>query len=80
MNRFSTVERIMPPKTTVPSEFRAALPAPVANTSGITPKQNAIDVMTIGRSRVSAAWRAASRREAPSARNWFANSTIKMAF
>ena len=51
----------MPPKTTVPSELRAALPAPVANTSGVTPRKNAIEVIKIGRNRVSAACRAASR-------------------
>ena len=41
---------------------RAALPAPVAKTSGVTPKMNAIEVIRIGRNRVWAARSAASRR------------------
>ena len=39
----------------MPSDWRAALPAPVAKTSGVTPKTNAIEVIRIGRNRVSAA-------------------------
>src|SRR5262249_36594979 len=49
----------MPPNTVVPSEFRLAAPAPVAISSGITPKMNANDVIRIGRSRTRAACRAA---------------------
>lgn len=52
MARFKIVETIMPPNTAVPSEWRALLPAPDANTSGTTAMMNAIDVMRIGRKRV----------------------------
>ena len=34
MNRLKNVETIIPSKTAVPSECRAALPAPEASTSG----------------------------------------------
>jgi hypothetical protein len=44
-NRFSCVETTIPPNTAVPRECRAALPAPVANTSGTTARMNASDVM-----------------------------------
>ncbi|KAG1481760.1 hypothetical protein G6F54_013693 [Rhizopus delemar] len=46
-----TIEATVPPATPVPSERRAAEPAPVANTSGSTPIRNASEVITIGRSR-----------------------------
>ena len=37
----------MPPTTVVPTELRAADPAPVAIASGITPRMNVIDVIRI---------------------------------
>src|SRR5665213_1949757 len=80
MNRFRIVERIIPPNTAVPSELRAPLPAPVAKTSGVTPRTNAIEVMRIGRSRVSAARITAVTVSTPCSRSWFENSTIRIAF
>ena len=45
------VEAIMPLNTQMPSETRAAAPAPVAVTSGTTPRMNANEVIRIGRKR-----------------------------
>ena len=39
----------MPPATAVPTECRASWPAPVANTSGSTPRMKASEVIRIGR-------------------------------
>ena len=50
----------MPANTAVPSDWRISAPAPVATTSGATPRMNANDVIRIGRSRVRAARTAAS--------------------
>ena len=41
----------IPPNTPVLMEFRLAAPAPVATTSGNTPRMKATDVMIIGRKR-----------------------------
>ncbi len=41
----------MPLKTAVPSERRISAPAPVAITSGTTPRMKAKEVIRIGRSR-----------------------------
>src|ERR1044071_8668516 len=46
--RFRNVDAIMPPATAVPTEWRASRPAPLANTSGMTPRMNASDVIRIG--------------------------------
>ena len=70
----------MPPNTAMPIERRAAAPAPVARTSGSTPRMKANEVMTIGRNRSRAASTAASRIGLPSARCWRAYSTIRMPF
>ena len=70
----------MPAKTAVPSDCRISEPAPVATTSGATPKMNANDVIRIGRSRVRAAVTAASPGVAPASSVWRANSTIRIAF
>ena len=70
----------MPAKTAVPSVRRISAPAPWAITNGNTPRMNAKDVITIGRSRTRAASTAASKIEAPSSCRSRANSTIKMAF
>ena len=50
----------MPAKTAVPSVWRSSAPAPVAQTSGTTPRMNANDVIRIGRSRNRAASAAAA--------------------
>ncbi len=51
INTASSVAAIMPPNTAVPSARREAAPAPVATSSGTTPRMNANDVIRIGRSR-----------------------------
>ena len=56
----------MPQNTAMPIERRAAAPAPVARTSGSTPRMKAKEVMTIGRNRSRAASTAASRIALPS--------------
>ena len=70
----------MPPNTAVPSARWPAAPAPVAITSGTTPRMNANDVIKIGRNRMRAASAAASRMLLPSLRRLRANSTIRIAF
>jgi hypothetical protein len=57
------VEAIMPPATAVPTELRAADPAPVARASGSTPRMKANDVIRIGRRRIRPASTAASAIE-----------------
>src|ERR1700757_2899707 len=52
----------MPANTAVPSACRNSEPAPVAQTSGVTPKMKANEVIRIGRSRSLAASTAARRR------------------
>ena len=76
----SNVAVNMPLKTAVPSDRRAAELAPVASTSGNTPRMNAKDVMRIGRSRRCAASIAASRTLFPCSWLSLANSTIRIAF
>ena len=74
------VANSMPANTPVPSECRLPAPAPLAMTSGETPRMNANEVMRIGRNRSRAASTAASRRLVPRLRISFANSTIRIAF
>ena len=70
----------MPANTAVPSEWRISAPAPVATTSGKTPRMKANDVIRIGRSRSREASTVASKRGLPSWCNCLANSTMRMAF
>ena len=70
----------MPPNTAVPSDCRISAPAPVATTSGATPRMKASDVIRMGRSRVRAACTAASAGELPASCACRANSTIRIAF
>ena len=49
----------MPLNTAMPIDLRALAPAPVATTSGATPRMNANDVIRIGRKRARAASTAA---------------------
>ena len=49
----------MPLNTVMPIDFLALAPAPLATTSGATPRMNANEVMTIGRNRARAASSAA---------------------
>ena len=51
----NAVTPIMPKNTAVPSDWRISAPAPIAHTSGVTPKMKDKDVITIGRSRKRAA-------------------------
>ena len=74
------VANTIPPATAVPTEWRPSCPAPVANTSGITPRMNASDVMRIGRSRMRDASIAASTIDSPRLLSCSANSTIRIAF
>ena len=70
----------MPPQTAVPSDCRLPAPAPVANTSGSTPRMNAKLVMMIGRNRIRAASSAACTTDRPPSRSSRANSTMRIAF
>ena len=71
----------MPLNTLMPSERRAFAPAPVARTSGSTPRMKAKDVIRIGRKRIRDASTAASRIGLPrSSRPSRAISTIRMPF
>ena len=72
--------KAMPPATAVPTDHRPSWPAPEANTSGITPRMNASDVIRIGLSRMRAASIAASVIDWPRSRNCSANSTMRIAF
>src|SRR6185312_8061460 len=74
------VEASIPPNTAVPRARRAPELAPVAMTSGSTPRMNANDVIRIGRSRRLAASMTASRMERPCSTRSRANSTIRIAF
>src|SRR5271165_3925448 len=75
------VDAIMPVKTLMPSDLRAFADAPVARTSGNTPRMKAKEVMRIGRKREREAATAASRMESsPLTRPSRAISTIKMPF
>ena len=55
-------------------------PAPVARTSGTTPRMKAKDVIVMGRRRSRDASTAASARDLPPRCNCWANSTTRMAF
>ena len=70
----------MPAKTAVPRDWRISAPAPVATTSGATPRMKASDVIRIGRSRRRAALTAAAAGLLPASCAWRANSTIRIAF
>ena len=62
----------MPLNTVMPIDLRALAPAPLAITSGTTPRMKANDVMRIGRKRACAASTAASRMGLPSMRRTLA--------
>ncbi len=71
----------MPLNTVMPIDLRALAPAPLAITSGATPRMNANEVIRIGRNRARAASTAASRIGLPSCtRCSRATSTIRIAF
>ena len=70
----------MPKNTAVPSAWRSSAPAPIAQTSGVTPRMKANEVIRIGRSRSRVASTAASHRLRPMSSSCRANSTIRMAF
>ena len=71
----------MPVNTLMPSDRRALAPAPVARTSGRTPRMNANDVMRMGRNRVRAASTADSMMGLLSmVRSSRATSTIRIPF
>ena len=70
----------MPLKTVVPRVRRISAPAPWPSISGSTPRMNASDVITIGRSRSRHASSVAWRRDSPASRWYLANSTIRIAF
>ena len=74
------VDAIMPPATAVPTELRAAAPAPLASASGSTPRMKANDVIRMGRSRMRADSTAASTIDNPCSRSCSANSTIRIEF
>ena len=71
----------MPENTVMPIDLRALAPAPLAKTSGATPRMKANDVIRIGRKRARAASTAASMIGLPSlTRCSRATSTIRIAF
>ena len=70
----------MPPMTALPMMRRETAPAPVARTSGRTPRMKAKAVMMIGRSRSRAPESVASTSAFPDSYSSFANSTIRIAF
>src|SRR6185436_14952518 len=70
----------MPPITPVPTERRAAAPAPVEYANGSTPRMKASDVMMIGRKRSRAASSAVADALMPSWCLSDAYSTIRIAF
>ena len=74
------VAATMPPNTVNPIVRLATAPAPVANTSGITPRINAIDVISMGRKRRLTASRVDLMSSSPWSTRSLANSTIRMAF
>ena len=67
-NTARQVEAIIPLKTDIPSDCLAFAPAPVAVTSGSTPRIKANEVIRIGRNLVRAASTAGSAMGVPSAR------------
>ena len=80
MNTPRKVATSMPQNTAVPRTFCAPEPAPLARTSGTTPRMNAKAVIKIGRNRRRADSRAASSVGIPSSSLALANSTIRIAF
>src|SRR5262249_4332811 len=74
------VDAIIPVNTVMPIDTRALAPAPLASTSGTTPRMKANDVITIGRKRARAASVADSRIGFPDSRSSRASSTIRIAF
>ena len=70
----------MPEKTAMPITLRASAPAPLAVSSGTTPRMKAKAVIRIGRKRSLAASSAASTSSLPCSCSIFANSTIRIAF
>ena len=70
----------MPLNTATPSATRISAPAPLASTSGTTPRMKAKEVIRIGRSRSLDASTVASKAVLPSSCSCLANSTIRMAF
>src|SRR5580658_3843027 len=60
------VEAIIPENTVMPIDLRALAPAPLANTSGTTPRMKANDVIRIGRKRARADSTADSKSGLPS--------------
>lgn len=79
-NTTARVAVIIPPITPVPMACWLAELAPVAMASGTTPRMNASEVITMGRSRSLAACRVASIRSWPSSYRLLANSMIRIAF
>ena len=75
------VEASMPENTVMPIDLRALAPAPVASTSGTTPRMKAKEVIRIGRNRERAASIAASSTGLPSRLcRSSPTSTIRIAF
>ena len=70
----------MPLNTVIPSDIRAAAPAPLENINGMTPKIKAIEVMTIALNRTLDASKADSTKLIPLCLHSRATSTIKMEF
>src|ERR1700747_249299 len=60
------VDAIIPLKTVIPIDLHALAPAPLAMTSGTTPRMKANEVIRIGRRRAIAASTAASNSGLPS--------------
>ena len=79
-NSPKTVTPSIPLNTATPSATRISAPAPLASTSGTTPRMKAKEVIKIGRSRKRQASTVASIRLAPWSCFCLANSTIRMAF
>ena len=70
----------MPENTVMPIDLRALAPAPVASTSGTTPRMKANDVIRIGRNRAGAASIADSTTALPLCAQSSPTSTIRIAF
>ena len=70
----------MPPTSTKPMEFLAWAPAPLTSVRGKWPAIVAPVVIRIGRRRVMAAVRTASRLARPCRCRLLANSTMRMPF
>ncbi|MCY1367380.1 hypothetical protein D9M69_543110 [compost metagenome] len=70
---------LIPVAITMPMSKRLTAPAPLASSSGITPRTIAAVVISTGRRRIAAASSMASRTGRPrSRRSWLANSTMRM--